>query len=140
MAAVDHDGNHRISFEEAYSQIPEDWRTPELEHQLREQFKEIDTDQSGDVDIDEFVAYWRKAVEPLLEAYEQQMSSFSAEYASYQVSYPATGDSQWEQSYGGDSNWSNHGSDWNSDYQWNGESSHAWNDSQYESWNPEESQ
>ena len=86
-AAIDHDGNHRITFEEAYSQIPEGWKSPELEEQLREQFKEVDTDHSGDVDIDEFVAYWRKTVEPLLEAYEQQMSSFAAEYSSYQASH-----------------------------------------------------
>ena len=90
----DSDGNHRITFDEAYSSFPEDWRSPELEHQMRQQFEEIDTDASGDVDMDEFVAYWRKTVEPLLDAYEQQMSSYAAEYASYQASYPENGDHQ----------------------------------------------
>jgi hypothetical protein len=143
LGLIDKDGNHRITFEEAYSQLPEEWRTPDLEHQMRQQFEEVDTDKSGDVDMDEFIAYWRKTVEPLLEAYEQQMGSFAAEYGSYQVSYPANGDSQWDPSYGGD-NWSSYGGDWNSDYQWssygewNGDSSYEWNSSQYESWNPEE--
>jgi Ca2+-binding EF-hand superfamily protein len=95
---MDKDGNRRITFDEAYEQIPEDYRSPELEHQCREQFKEMDTNKSGDIDMDEFIAYWRKAVEPLLEAYEQQMSSYAAEYGSYQVSY---GESNWDSSYAG---------------------------------------
>ena len=78
--------------------------------------------------MDEFVAYWRKTVEPLLEAYDQAMSSFNEQYASYQTSYSYSGDGQWDQSY--------NGGDWNnSDYQWSSyaDSGYDWNDSQYAS-------
>ena len=57
FALVDADGDHRISFEEAISQIPPEWLSPEFEAQLRQQFEEIDTDHSGDVDMDEFIVY-----------------------------------------------------------------------------------
>jgi rubredoxin len=44
LGHIDHDGNKKFSFEEAYEQIPEEWRSPEFEAEMRRQFNEIDTD------------------------------------------------------------------------------------------------
>ena len=32
---IDADGNHRISFEEALSQLPAEWRSPEFDEQMK---------------------------------------------------------------------------------------------------------
>ena len=70
LGIVDANGDHKLSLDEALNQIPEEWRSPEWDEQIREEFKQVDTDNSGDVDMDEFIAYWRKIVEPLLDVYE----------------------------------------------------------------------
>ena len=70
LGIVDANGDHKLSVDEALNQIPEEWRSPEWDEQIREEFKQVDTDNSGDVDMDEFIAYWRKIVEPLLDVYE----------------------------------------------------------------------
>jgi rubredoxin len=44
LGHIDQDGNKKFSFEEAYKQIPEEWRSPEFEAEMRKQFNEIDTD------------------------------------------------------------------------------------------------
>lgn len=127
LGGIDHNGDHKISFEEAISQLPAEWRSPEFDHEMRRQFDEIDTDKSGEVDIDEFINYYRKNVEPLLEAYESQMSSFADQYNSYAGSYSG---SSWE----GNSDWNNSNT-WDSSYNsWSGDSGYEWNDSQYASY------
>ncbi len=70
LAKLDKDGNHRITFQEAIDQFPQEWRSPEIDEELKRQFLEADTDNTGDVDMDELIAYWRKSVEPMLDQFE----------------------------------------------------------------------
>ena len=78
-----------------------------MKKQLRQIFDEIDANKSGDVDINEFVEYYRKTIEPMLEA-----SNYS-----YTDSY--------DSNYGGSYQQSSYG-EWNQD-----SSSYSWNESQY---------
>jgi hypothetical protein len=96
---LDVNGDHRITFEEAIDQFPKEWRSPEMDEILKQEFDLVDTNKSGDVDIDEFIAYWRLTVEPMLDAYE---SGSFAGYSSpaggeYGYSEPATG--EWSSDY-----------------------------------------
>ena len=125
---------------------------------MKKQFEEIDTDKSGDIDPDEFIAAYTKTIKPFLEAYYQTSSSYDGESSSYYSSYPESGYSQWNSSYGGDnqtsssydeesySYYASHPdsgySQWdssyggNSDYEWSSYSDESWNsDYQWPSYN-----
>jgi hypothetical protein len=120
LASADTDGNHMLSLQEAIDQLPQEWRSPEMEEELKRQFLEVDTDLSGDVDMDEFIAYWRKTVEPMLDQWDSGNYGYSS--SDYSHSYPASG--EWSSSdYQEGSSWEENpewAQSWNeSDAQWN---------------------
>ena len=59
----------------------------------------MDTNKSGDIEIDEFIAYWRQTIEPMLDAYESgSFAGYSSPaYGEYGYSEPATG--EWSSDY-----------------------------------------
>jgi hypothetical protein len=57
---ISNGGDDGITFQEVLDQFPAEWldRTPEenkkLKQKLKQRFEEMDTDKSGEVDIDEY--------------------------------------------------------------------------------------
>lgn len=66
---LDKNGDRKIDGVEVYNSLTKDEReNPETIERVRRQFQEMDKNDRGDIDIDEYIAWWRKNVEPKLDA------------------------------------------------------------------------
>jgi hypothetical protein len=138
LSRLDTNGNHRITLQEVLDQFPQEWRSPEMEEEFNKQFLEIDTDNSGDVDMDEFIAYWRLTVEPILDEYDLT-GNYGYDSSDYSYSYPASGPdyhegASWEENPEWAQSWDSSDEHWNSDYDWNNSGDSQWS-SDWESHN-----
>ena len=86
-------------------------------------FDQIDTDNSGEVDIDEFIKWWRTYEEPKNQAQVRSQIASKQELDANEDAYldddePTVEEpeDQWENPEYDDENWGDSSYEWNSDY------------------------